>query len=102
MRLIPRCEKLPEKRRCDFEIVGDLSDQSAGTVADGDGTCPFPDCGRVIDGDEVKRQAQAGNLGEQLFAVVIKRRNLTKTKTGKDKLKWERGSTHDQKMITAH
>jgi adenine-specific DNA methylase len=44
----------------------------------------------VIDGDEVKRQAQAGQMGEQLFAVVYKRRVVSKTKTGKDKVKWER------------
>jgi putative DNA methylase len=91
VRLVPRCEKDVTKRRCDFEIVAKLAEQSASTVADGDGTCPFTDCGRVIDGDEVKRQAQAGQLGEQLFAVVIKRRVITKTKTGKDKVKWERG-----------
>jgi putative DNA methylase len=91
VRLLPRCEKEVAKRRCDFEIVGKLAEQSAGTVADGDGTCPFTDCARVIDGYEVKRQAQEGSLGEQMFAVVVKRRVVSKTKAGKDKLKWERG-----------
>lgn len=91
VRLLPRCEKEPARRRCDFEIVRTLADQSAGTVADGDATCPFPDCGRVIDGEQhVKSQARAGKMGEQLFAVVIKRRIVSKTKTGKDKFKWER------------
>jgi adenine-specific DNA methylase len=88
--LAPRCEKSPELRRCDFRIVDKAAEQSPGTVAGGDATCPFPDCGRVIDGDEVKRQAQAGQMGEQLFAVVYKRRVVSKTKTGKDKVKWER------------
>jgi putative DNA methylase len=91
VRLIPRCEKQPAKRRCEFEIVEKLAEHSAGTVAGGDGTCPFPDCGRVIDGEEVKRQAQAGEMGEQLYVVVVKRRVIVKTKTGKDKIKWERG-----------
>lgn len=79
-------------RRCDFEIVHKTAEHSAGTVANGDGTCPYPDCGRVIDGDEIKSQAQAGKMGEQLFAIVYKRRIETRTKTGKrGKDKWVRG-----------
>ena len=91
VRLLPRPEKDAVKRRCDFEIVHNLAEQSAGTVADGDATCPFPDCGRVIDGDEhVKTQGRAGQMGEQLYAVVFKRRIEVKTKTGKKREKWQR------------
>ena len=80
-------------RHCSFEIVGSASEQSSGTVKGGAATCPYPDCGRVIDGDQVKAQAQAGGMGEQLFAVVFKRKLPTEyTKTGKPKKdKWERG-----------
>lgn len=94
VRLKPRLGAGPgdAERRCEFVIVNKVSEHSAGTVADGDGTCPFPDCGRVIDGDEIKRQAQAGGMGEQLFAIVFKRRIETRTKTGKrGRDKWERG-----------
>ena len=45
----------------------------------------------MVDGDEVKRQAQAGQMGEQLYAVVYKRRTWTTTKTGKKREKWVRG-----------
>lgn len=94
VRLRPQLASGPNSlgRRCGFEIVRSAKEQSAGTVADGDGTCPFPDCGRVIDGDEIKRQAQAGGMGEQLYAVVFKRRVATRTKAGKrGRDKWERG-----------
>ena len=79
-----------EGRVCSFEIVTSARHQSTGTVARGDGTCPFADCGRVIDGDEIKAQAQAGRMGEQLFAVVYKERVLTTTKTGRTREKWVR------------
>jgi len=45
----------------------------------------------VIDGDEVKRQAQAGQMGEQLYTVVFKRPMVKKSKTGRVRDAWERG-----------
>ena len=93
VRLLPQLGKGPGSigRMCSFEIVGSAVEQSVGTIARGDGTCPFSDCGRVIDGDEIKRQAQAGQMGEQLYAIVFKQRVEYLTKTGKRRWKWERG-----------
>ena len=77
-------------RVCSFKIVTSAKEQSAGTVARGDGTCPYSDCGRVIDGHEIKAQAQAGRMGEQLYTVVYKERVLNTTKTGRTREKWVR------------
>ena len=93
VRLKPRLAAGPGSagRVCEFEIVDSTEEQSAGTMSRGDGTCPWSDCGRVIDGEVIKAQAQAGRMGEQLFTVVYKQRVLTKTKTGKTREKWVRG-----------
>jgi adenine-specific DNA methylase len=94
VRIVPHTSSGPgdRERRCTFEIVGSTKEQSDGTVSDGDGLCPFPDCRRVIEGDSIKAQAQAGGMGEQLFAIVFRRRIETRTKAGKrGRDKWERG-----------
>jgi len=95
VRLVPQCGTGPgdPSRHCTFQIVPSAKEQSDATVKGGDATCPYHDCGRIIDGDQVKAQAQAGGMGEQLFAVVFKRKLPTEyTKTGKPKAaKWERG-----------
>jgi len=93
VRLKPRVGQGPntEGRVCDFEIVSRAAQQSKGTVKGGDAECPYPDCERTVDGDEVKRQAQAGQMGEQLYTVVYKRREETTTKTGRKREKWVRG-----------
>jgi putative DNA methylase len=94
VRVVPHLGSGPgdPRRRCTFEIVKEAKEASEGTVSDGDGLCPFPDCKRVIEGDSIKAQAQAGEMGEQLFAIVFKRRIETRTKAGKKgRDKWERG-----------
>ena len=93
VRLVPHLGSGPstDGRLCSFEIVRKAGEQSAETVARGDGVCPYGDCERVIDGDEIKRQAREGRMGEQLFAVVYKRRVRTTLKSGKPgRDKWVR------------
>jgi putative DNA methylase len=46
----------------------------------------------LISGDHIKAEAQAGRMGEQLYAVVFKKKVITgHTKAGKPKEKWVRG-----------
>ena len=47
-------------------------------MARGDGLCPYSDCERQIDGDHIKAEAQAGRMGEHLYAVVCKRAVIVK------------------------
>lgn len=78
-------------RTCSFEVVNDDASQSVGTVSGGDATCPYHDCGRVIENAEIKRLAESGQMSELLYAVVIKKAIETKTKTGKrGAVKWVR------------
>ena len=83
---------VPEGPRIRFEIVHKASEHSPGTVKDGVGKCPFPDCGREIPGEDIKGQAQAGRMGHQLYCVVYKKEVVVgKLKNGKPKTKLVRG-----------
>lgn len=90
VRLVP--EEHDGARRIRFEVVQRAQEHSPGTVKGGDGLCPFPDCGRTINGDDVKKQAQAGQMGHQLYCVVYKERRVKGyTKDGRPKYEKVRG-----------
>jgi putative DNA methylase len=77
----------PENGRIRFEIVEREAEHSPGTVKGGDGACPFPECRRTIDGDEIKAQAQSSRMGHQLYCVVYREERIKGyTKNGKPKI----------------
>lgn len=71
---------------CSFEIVKSPKarglDPDKGTVKGGRVECPR--CHTVIDGEEVKREAENGRMGHQLYCVCVKSRSL-----GRNKAKWD-------------
>jgi adenine-specific DNA methylase len=71
---------------CSFEIVKSPKsrglDPDKGTVKGGRVECPR--CHTVIDGAEVKREAQNGRMGHQLYCVCVKSRSV-----GKNRAKWD-------------
>lgn len=63
----------PDWPECRFEIVrGAEAERVAeqGTIRRGVAVSPWT--GQVVDGDYIKREAQAGRMGQQLYAVVVK------------------------------
>ena len=72
--------------KCSFEIVKSPVSHglnpNKGTVKGGRAECPR--CHTVIDGDEVKREAQNGRMGHQLYCVCVKTRGLGKKRAGWD------------------
>jgi len=72
--------------KCRFEIVKNPVshglDPSAGTVKGGRAECPR--CHMVINGEEVKREAQNGQMGHRLYCVCVKSKGL-----GRNRAKWD-------------
>ena len=91
-RIVPEIADGPgsQGRQCRFEVVESTDEHSEGTVAGGKGRCPFPDCGRVIGSEEIKEQAQAGKMGDQLFTVIFREKVESRTKGGHFREKWVR------------
>jgi adenine-specific DNA methylase len=63
-----------QDHECRFQIVSGKaaieSNPDAGTVKKGVGKSPWT--GDAVDGDYIKAEAQAGRMGQQLYAVAIK------------------------------
>ena len=68
--------------RFDFKIVESTSEQSPGTIKNGIVTCPDPGCGSTTRRGYVAEQAQAGQLGHQLYCVIYRDQWRPKNKSG--------------------
>lgn len=79
--------------KCGFEIVEGASNQSAGTIARGTATCPYPSCGATTPRGYVAAEAGEGRMGHILYATIFQDRWQEYTKTGsvKKRLTTQRG-----------
>ena len=71
-----------ETGRFDFHIVDSASEQSPGTIKNGITTCPDPRCGGTTPKGYVAEQAQARQLGHQLYCVIYRDQWRPKNKSG--------------------
>ena len=78
VRLLPQ-----DNGHCDFEIVDTVAEQSPGTVKNAIATCPWPGCGATTPRDYIAQQAQAGQLGHRLYAIIYRSQWQGYTKAGR-------------------
>jgi adenine-specific DNA methylase len=80
---------------CSFDIISSPKkhglDPDKGTVKGGRAECPR--CHTVIDGDEIKYDAQNRLMGNQLYCVCYKSRGL-----GRNKAKWDFRAPDEQEI----
>ena len=81
----------PARKRCDFEIVATLKEHSEGTVTGGDAKCPVPGLRPNCRWRRGKAAGTGRRDGRAALTRCLQAKVVTKTKTGKEKVKWERG-----------
>ena len=81
LRLVPN----RESGAVAFELVANAEEQSLGSVDDAVPTCPG--CGATAPKDAIAQAAQAGRLGHQLYAIVLRDQWQGFTKNGQPRKK---------------
>ena len=79
------CRKKDPKKPCNTATLHLDGEASEGTTSRAVGVCPHPDCGTTTPKGYLAKEAQAGRMGHQLYAVIYRDSWTEKTKAGKDK-----------------
>ena len=74
-----------QTRTCGFTIVDTPEEHSQGTINRAIPTCPYPDCGATAPKDYITKQAQAGRLGQQMYAISYRDVYWFKSAKGKER-----------------
>ena len=81
----PDCRRSDPKKPCNTATLHPDGEASAGTTSRAVAICPQPTCGTTTPKGSLAREAQAGRMGHQLYAVIYRDSWTEKTKAGRDK-----------------
>ena len=84
-RACPDCRRNDPKKPCNTATLHPDGEISGGTTARAVAVCPQPNCGATTPKGYAGREARAGRMGHQLYAVVYRDSWFEKTKSGRDK-----------------
>ena len=84
-RACPDCRKSDPEKPCNTATLHPNGEASDGTTSRAVAVCPHPDCGVTTSKGYLSKEAQAGRMGHQLYAVIYRDSWTEKTKAGKDK-----------------
>ena len=79
------CRRNDPKEPCNTASLHPDGEASEGTTSRAIAVCPHPNCGITTPKGYLAKEAQAGRMGHQLYAVIYRDSWTEKTKTGKDK-----------------
>ena len=79
------CRKGDPKKPCNIATLHSDGELSAGTTSRAVAVCPQPNCGTTTPKGYLAKEAQAGRMGHQLYAVIYRDSWTEKTKAGRDK-----------------
>ena len=84
-RVCPDCRKGDPRKPCNTATLHPDGEISDGTTSRAIAVCPQPNCGTTTPKGYLAKEAQAGRMGHQLYAVIYRDSWTEKTKGGKDK-----------------
>ena len=81
----PDCRKNDPKKPCNTATLHADGEISNGTTSRAVAVCPQPNCQTTTSKGYLAKEAQAGRMDHQLYAVIYRDSWIEKTKTGRDK-----------------
>ena len=84
-RACPECRKGTPSKTCNTATLHPDGEVSAGTISRAVAVCPQQNCGTTTPKGYLAKEAQAGRMGHQLYAIIYRDSWTEKTNTGRDK-----------------